>query len=233
MKSPPLLATLLMLLGVGILCALGTWQLHRLEWKQGILASMKAEYARNAADIKLSPADLEKDFEYTRGTLKGVYDYGKNIYVGPRTHDGTPGSYQLTPFELEDGSFILVNRGWVPQSWKPADESADVARQVVNATGLLRKPDQTNPFTPQNNPAKNQWYSINPTQMAAAYNIPSLRPYILYLEVKSTWGDYPVPFPSQEPEIPDNHLQYAIFWFAMAGILLAVFYLRFMRNNNV
>ncbi|MCC7305864.1 MAG: SURF1 family protein [Alphaproteobacteria bacterium] len=228
MRRPPLFATLLTVAGVIVLCALGTWQLQRLEWKTKILDHLGAEYAKDAASIAIAPADLEQNFDFRRGTLHGTYEFDKQIMIGPRRHDNLPGYHVITPYRLEDGSHILVNRGWVPEDWKFFDEKNPPQRP---ATGLLRRPDPGNPFTPDNDPAKDQWYHLVPAEIAAAKGIENIYSYVLYREpADAADSNYPLA-EATKPEIDNNHLQYAIFWFTMAGVLVVIYILRFMKKN--
>lgn len=224
----PFWATIMSLLGICILCALGLWQLQRMEWKNGLQQAIKAEYEKDAATLLITPENLEKDFEFKRGTLRGTYNFNRQIMIGPRVYEGLPGQHLLAAFELEDGSFLLVNRGWVPQSWNPAQEEGNRQDQTTSITGLLRKPSASNPFSPENRPDKNQWYRIDFSQIARVLEIEKIRPYVLYPETHNeSWTEYPVIQP-ERPELNNNHLYYAIFWFMMAGTLMTIYLLRFV-----
>ena len=109
--KPPFWATIMSLLGIFILCALGLWQLQRLEWKNRLLQTIEAEYAKDATTLLISPENLEKDFEFKRGTVRGTYNFNRQIMIGPRVYEGLPGWHLLAALELEDGSFLLANRG--------------------------------------------------------------------------------------------------------------------------
>lgn len=85
-------------------------------------------------------AQAVKDFEYRRVRVTGVYDHTKEMLLGPRTRgDGNSGYFLITPLRRENGSIVLVKRGWVPtekkeQSTRP--ESLDESVQEIE--GLLR-----------------------------------------------------------------------------------------------
>lgn len=225
----PLFATLFMLMGVGVLCALGVWQLERLEWKKEILTKIDAAYAQNAEDTLLSPKDLHQPFEYKRGTVRGVYDYTKQIKIGPRVFEKYHGFYLITPLMLDDGKVLLVNRGWIPEAWNPADETG--AGETISLVGLIRKPLDENPFTPDNPADKDVWYHIAPHEIAQKFNLDLATDNVLYLEGNPQTGEYPVPI-GEKPELANNHLQYAAFWFSMAGILFVIYILRFFKRKK-
>ncbi len=224
MNRPPLFATILMLFGVTILCSLGTWQLYRLEWKTRLLQQLEFEYVRDSVVPALAPADLDEKFDFKHGTLTGIYDFKKQLQIAPRVYHDEVGAHVLTPLKLQDNSYILVNRGWVPKDWKP--ESEKHSSDKIPVTGLLR-PVARDYFSPENVPSKDEWYAIRPAEIAATKHIPELRPYVLYVE--NTDAGYPAALPSK-PDLPNNHFRYALFWFAMAGTLVAVYVFRFIRK---
>jgi surfeit locus 1 family protein len=229
---PPPLATLLMLAALAVLCSLGVWQLHRLEWKTALIEKLDAEYAKHASNIILDQKALAKIEDarpfVVRGTVRGRYDYSGEILVGPRVFGNLPGYHVLTPFIVEGPApaTLIVNRGWVPQHW---DVASDQKTQPGSVSGLLRRPDE-NPFAPENIPEKNQWYRTDPGQIAGVKNLPETYGYVLYREGAEGESEYPVTGAAR-PELPNNHLQYAIFWFTMAGTLLVVYALRFLRKS--
>jgi surfeit locus 1 family protein len=220
------LPTFMTLLGIAILCGLGYWQLERAEWKRNLVAELDAEYSKDASQTIL---DLKQpDLEFSRGSLEGQYDFGKQIFIGPRTYTNLPGRHVFTPFILTDGTIVLVNRGWVPNEWKFADEQNRDALQTGKVTGLVRKPDR-HPFAPENRPELDQWYYPDIEQFEQAKKVGAVQPYILMLEAQEIESGYPVAA-ATKPQLPNDHLQYAIFWFTMAGILAIIFVLRFLRK---
>ena len=54
----PVWGTILTVIGVVVLCTLGTWQLDRLAWKKDLIAKLDAAYASNQAGA----LDLKTDF---------------------------------------------------------------------------------------------------------------------------------------------------------------------------
>src|SRR5690606_28548174 len=63
------------------------------------------------------------------------------------------GYWVLTPLLRGDGSIVIVNRGFVPLEKKePKTRAEGQMEGEVRVTGLLRAPEQTNFFTPANDP---------------------------------------------------------------------------------
>ncbi|KAG5536544.1 hypothetical protein RHGRI_024088 [Rhododendron griersonianum] len=128
---------LLLFVPGGITFGLGTWQIFRRQDKIEML-----EYRQKRMDLEpisgniLAPSSDNLDaLEFRRVLCKGLFDE-KSIYVGPRSRSISGvtenGYYIITPLtpipsNPESVQFpILVNRGWVPRSWR--DKSVDVSQ---------------------------------------------------------------------------------------------------------
>ncbi len=226
LRQPPLKATLVTLLGMAVLCGLGAWQLHRLHWKERILAEIRAaETVGRVPDLRYRDLEkLENDPRlFIPGQVRGVYRHDLSVRVGPRTYQGHAGVHILTPLALPGGGFILVNRGWLGLP----EAAHDDPRGTVTVRGLLRHPEHPGPFVPENNPAKEEWYSAEPSQIARFRGLTDMAPVILYASAET--GDAPVPVREALAYRPrNNHLSYAVFWFTMAGVLGVIYALRFV-----
>ncbi|MCB1783910.1 MAG: SURF1 family protein [Alphaproteobacteria bacterium] len=232
LRRPPFWASVFALMSVLILCGLGTWQLYRLSWKTGLLAQIEQAYDVDARIIPLHVKDFSSDLLLKRGYLDGRFVYDKTIRIGPRTRDGAVGVHLLTPFYVPgEDVYILVNRGWVALDAKDEDIRADEIQGAVRLVGALRQPLHENAFVPDNVPAKGQWYRMDLAQMSNYAGLPFAQNAVFYVEgCDGCHGGQFVHAVSSKLELPNNHLQYAIFWFSMAGVLVGVFAVRFLRN---
>lgn len=226
----PLWATLCTLISVAILCGLGVWQLQRLAYKEKLIGQIRAELTKDPMETELAPgvllqAQMNGAF-YVRGFVEGVYLHEHEILVGPRTREGEPGYHVYTPFEsyMSDDT-ILVNRGWVPYGLPEARISRPNRSMIV--TGTARKPAAPNSFTPENNPADDEWYYVDPAQISDAKNLKAVMPFILYADPQQG-GEWPIPV-SVGFNADHKHLQYALTWFSMALVLIVIYFLRFIR----
>lgn len=231
----PFWATLLTLIGVMILCGLGTWQVQRLQWKQNLLAQIDALYApeTTATPTTLTASQLNDAAaagqDYLRGTVTGQYIPEKSFRTGPRVLDDQQGTHLYTPFQLQDGGIVFVNRGWIPH-----DDQAAITPAITGLTtlfGLFRTPDRANRFTPPHDLSAGIFYHLDPPEIAAALKLGTAIPYILYLEDNnSAAGNTTLPRPvAARPVLKNDHLGYALFWYSMAGVLLVIYALRFLR----
>lgn len=229
-RTRTLLAGLACLVAFAILIGLGTWQMQRLHWKEGLIAEIQAR--TNAAAVSVPPSsewpglDLAA-WEYRPVTLTGRFRNGEEAYVFTvlsETHGpyGGPGYWVLTPFELSDGGgTVIVNRGFVPEASRdPSTRKAGQIEGEVTIKGLLRAPEPRNLFTPDDEPAKHVFYVRDAAPVAAAYGIAGAAPFTVDA-VDSPEGGLPEGGESRI-SFPNNHFGYAMTWYGLAGGLSLV-----------
>ncbi|HTK83530.1 MAG TPA: SURF1 family protein [Patescibacteria group bacterium] len=237
MRKPPVMATVLTLVSIAILCGLGTWQVKRLHWKQGILHQLEIAESMNSTPLVtytdiVARAD-EDDLKLIRNvSLRGRWLNDREVLLAPRTWQEKIGYHLLTPLALDGGGTVLVNRGWIPEDKKdPASRPETIVNaSEVDVMGMLRHPERANIFVPRNAPEKNEWFRIDLAQIATARHIKNLAPLVLYAKLETGNPELPV----KEALVwhpPNNHASYAFFWFSMAGILAVVYCFRFLRNK--
>ena len=135
----------IVLVVLGILIALGFWQLDRATQKRILLAGYSVD--PNATVVQLEP-DLQSatDLRYQFASATGYYDARHQFLLDNRTSHGRAGYHVLTPFKLRESQVaVLVNRGWIPKTFGAGDLPAvDVATVLfvvkVKATGDLPVP---------------------------------------------------------------------------------------------
>ncbi len=217
------------LVGVVLLCVLGTWQLQRLAWKESLVAAI----AERAHGAPVSLAVVEEraargdDVEYTRVAVDGAFANDREIHLYALDESGEPGFHVITPLRLADGSTVLVNRGFVPNELKdPARRAAGQLTGKVSVTGLVRHGDQQATFIPANDVARNIWYWRDMDAMAAAAaGADASRVHRFVVDAEAE----PAP-PGGWPRggvtrltLPNRHLEYALTWYGLAASLVGVF----------
>jgi len=106
--------------------ALGTWQVQRLQWKLALIERVQQRV--HAAPVEAPAAadwpsvSVERD-EYRHVRLSGVYLPGLTARVQASTVLGS-GFWLLTPMCRDDGSIVLVNRGFVAGAGQGAGRAA-------------------------------------------------------------------------------------------------------------
>ncbi|HWG80143.1 MAG TPA: SURF1 family protein [Stellaceae bacterium] len=213
------------------LLGLGTWQVERLFWKEGLIAERHAAVTAPPSALPRSLA-AAKALDYHRVRVSGRFANDHELYLGATSRDGRPGYQVITPLRLADGATVLVNRGFIPQDRKaPDSRAAGELAGDVTVTGLLRLPPQGKPhwFIPVNSPERNYWIYVDIPAMAAAAHAPNVLPF--YVDADATPNPGGLPLGGQTLlDLPNDHLQYAITWYALA-VGLAVIYIMFIRRR--
>ncbi len=107
--------TLVFLVLMPILIALGMWQLGRAEQKRLILAELAQRQQDTKlqlrGDITVSPDSLR----FRKVSVSGVYDVAHQFLLDNQIVAGKAGYFVLTPLLIGGSNkAVLVNRGWVP-----------------------------------------------------------------------------------------------------------------------
>jgi surfeit locus 1 family protein len=222
--APRLWSTLLTLALIAVFVSLGRWQLARAEQKRVLFAEFAAG---TDATIALSSASAERLARYQHVRAAGRYDGEHQFLLDNMTHNEQAGFRVLTPFRLEGGRTVLVDRGWFPLGRNRTDWPAlAIAAGVRDIRGRID--DLPVPGIRLSGPATeatpNAWprlvnYPERPELETALAT--QLYPHIVLLDSDQTDGfvrDWTPPgFP------PVRHIGYAVQWFALA-FTLAVLY---------
>ncbi len=197
--------------GAAVLLWLGFWQMQRLDWKQGVIREINAHIAADPVELPASP-DPERD-SYLPVEISGRLgeDYlrvlvsQKEIGAGYRI---------ISPLDLGERR-VLVDRGFA----SVAQQEIPTHKGQVTVQGNLQWPQETDGFTPEPDVAKNIWFARDVATMSAALNTDP----ILLVVRKTSFNDAPVsPLPVDTAAIPNDHMQYAITWFSLAAIWIAM-----------
>jgi len=97
--------------------------------------------------------------------LRGTWDHAHSMLLGPRVLDGTNGFHLITPLVRGNGSTVLVDRGFISER-AAAEKKYPTPDGNVELHGMLRESQARNNFTPDNNPAKGEWYWADVAAMA-------------------------------------------------------------------
>ena len=216
-----LLFNIFVLSVITLFCALGTWQLVRLQWKNNLIDQI-------SEGLKSSPIKYSDKVKvnYQRVVIEGKYNFEKQIYLYSLNDKGQPGYDVITPFEGLSSENVLVNRGWIKSNLKNSDiinKTTDNKIQV-----LILRNIKPNIFKPENDTEKNIWFSINLEQIKKVTD-KNFSNYILYLE------DQKINIPKPKKitiDLPNNHLKYAITWYSIS-ISIFAYFLYFRKKNEI
>lgn len=226
-----LLPALVALPALALLCGLGVWQVQRLAWKEDLLARIDARIHAPPTPLPPRadwPALAAGDYEYTHVSATGVWESrytGVAIYrPSGRFADGGsgPGYWLMEVLKLRDGGHLLVNAGMIRPDYR--DDPKLIRRLSdgeVTITGLPRASEARNPFTPADNPAKNEWYTRDVAAIAAALELDDVAPFSLDRDAHPANPGMPGGG-ATVLSIPNDHLSYAVTWFGLAATLVGV-----------
>lgn len=210
-----------------ILVSLGTWQVERLHWKEGLIAEIEAR--RTAAPINAEQADADVakgvDVDYRAIAVSGRFDHAKERYF-LATSDGAPGFYVYTPLTLADGRIVFVNRGFVPDELRdPARRKPGEVEGEVSLSGLARAKLAAKPsfMVPENEPAKNLffWKDLDAMAASTGFDKAKVLPFFIDAGPAANPGGYPQGGVTQI-DLPNNHLSYAVTWYGLAAAMVVI-----------
>ena len=224
---------------VGVCIGLGIWQLQRRAEKHALIAALTERLA--AEPVPLPPATEwnkltpQKD-EFRRVHFSAAYQAGADAMVyssGSAVRDDVagPGTWAFIPARLESGEIIVINTGFVQNTMQDrAQQDRAVTRLITGApadlTGYIRFPESTGLLTPSANVEKRLWFARDHLAMARALGWENggkaIAPFYIDLERPVPPNSIPRPGPLHV-HLKDDHLQYAITWFALAGAVAIAF----------
>ena len=212
---------LFVIIFVTIFCALGTWQLYRLQWKLELISEIT--FGLDSSPIEYSNS-IEKN--YQRVSAKGKFNFDKQIYLYSLNDNGKPGYDVITPFRTNKNENVLVNRGWIKKEFKNnpiINKNIEDEQKII---GLLRKINKPNIFKPDNDLKNNIWFSINLEDLKVTSG-ERFNEFVIFLEDNQA----KTPIPRKiSIDVPNNHLKYAITWYAIS-ISIIFYYLYFRRKK--
>jgi surfeit locus 1 family protein len=208
-----------------VLVALGTWQVQRLHWKEGLIAQLSSTVDLPAAAMPAATSLQQLEYHHLRFT--GTYLNQGELYRHAIASDGTPGVDVITPLRLDNGDIVFVDRGFVPKDRRdPATRTAGEIAGATTVTGLLRLPAKPPWFLPANEPKENLWFSMDLPAMAAADHLTHVMPFYLSADATPVPGGFPIG--GAHVSLPNNHLEYALTWYGLA-VLCLIYYVLFVR----
>ena len=209
------------------LCALGFWQVDRWHEMSSQKANFDREVAREPVVIK-SLLELGAVSPWRRVTLSGAYtgDQGRviNKYI-----DGQLGVWLAAPLRLDDGTHIVVMRGWVSEadrSWQPPKGPQLISGLLRNGAGDLAAHLNDHEFRSLDGHAMLAHFDLNPgigriviegNQVAAG------KPFTESLPRRGFYG-----FRIRRP-----HREYAGTWFGLAFALLGIWVYAGVRRGRL
>jgi surfeit locus 1 family protein len=228
---PLLVPTLFLIVGLPVLLWLGTWQLQRLEWKLKVIQNMEERMDAPAVDIAgVAPALND---EYRRYRVSGMF-LADHEFHWLTTSETYGIGYQLfSPFRLDDGRLVIINRGYMPDALKePSTRSEEnwLETGPESFEVIARVPETPGSLDGANDVAANIWLTRDTRAMCTQTGLSDCM--ALYLERDGEVADAVWPKPNAaRVKLVNNHLDYALTWFGLAIVLIAI-YLAFHKAQG-
>ena len=232
------------LLMVALFIGFGLWQLQRRLEKHALIAVLTERLAATPGALP-SPSQWSRltsaDDEFRRVSFTATYAQAPDAMVyssgsGVRDDISGPGTWAFLPARLASGETVVVNAGFVPNTMQDRElEDRAVARlvtgQPVTLTGYVRFPETAGPLTPSESREKRLWFARDHLAMASALGWGNVAPFYIDLEAPVPESGIPKPGPL-DVHLKDDHLQYAITWFTLAGAVVIAFALWWRKQRG-
>ena len=202
------------------------------------------------------------DWEYRPVEVRGVFDHSKEMYIGPRSSGlsvekegygdvSQAGYLVVTPLMLTDGNCILVNRGLLSseflrgRNYSKREDPEWVTVRGILATGELSG-ISNDIFRVKNSIADKTFIYLTPADLAECarprnYSECKLAVVNAYDCLYSSPGTKSGKLPFRMKKKSDYmcfyadehmHFNYAIQWFAMAGVFLSMTIYKFIEMSR-
>lgn len=222
--SPGIVPTIVTFSIVYVMVTLGQWQYE------------KGEYISNQQDKinerrHLPPVSMEElphqqeDRIFVPVIVRGTFDTEHHFYFDNRIVNGIAGYDIFTPFRMDDGNVILVNRGWLKQGRTRQDlPEFETVSSVVSFKALMDRTPSKDFLLAENVHSDLSWPMVLQyidTQEISAMLGYEVMPMVLRLDKDADHGFH--------REIPVLKLDsakntgYAFQWYAMIAALLVIY----------
>jgi surfeit locus 1 family protein len=230
-----LLTTLLVFAGSAICVRLGIWQLDRLKQRRAFNAQVISMRAAEMLNLNQNlPADISS-MEWRAVTVSGEYDFENQIVLRNQYNGDQYGYHLITPLRFDNGTAVLVDRGWIPADgnaapadWRKYDETGQ-----VTVTGQIRLGQEKPAFGGVADAVTGHldiWNNLNIVRISGQSPYPILPVYVQPNEIEND-SVPPIPFQPVVELTEGSHFGYALQWFAFATILF-VGYPFFLRKQE-
>lgn len=228
----PTLATLSIL---PLLLYLGFWQLDRAQQK----TALHQHYLQRSNEPPIKSIEANMDISgllWRKAILAGSFSNKHTFLLDNQVLNMQPGYYVFSPFEIDNGITLLVNRGWIRAGVDRSETPMlDTPGGRLTLSGVIKAPPVTGWLLAEDTEEELgqglfRLQHISPEDIGSRYQL-TLTPYILRLDEGSAAGyerDWQQPGSGRE-----KHLGYAFQWFAMASALLLIFLVVNLKKESV
>jgi surfeit locus 1 family protein len=232
--APTLFALAITVVAVVIFVRLALWQLGRAGEKD----ELQTQYAAGQRSVvELTAANAATLSQYQRVSARGRYDSAHQILLDSMPSAmGQPGYRVVTPFELEQGGWLLVDRGWhrpgATRSVLPDVTVAENTRTIAGQLSILPRPGVR--LTPVPGGGEKWPRVMNWPEQASIESALERKvlPGLVLLDADQPDG-YERVWQARIDMGSDRHLSYAVQWFGFALAAVALFVVFGFRRGQL
>lgn len=212
--------SLLGLVLVATCIGLGVWQHDRYELRDAtnkrIEAAASDDSPAAVTEVMSTKSEPSTTEQWAKVTASGTFDVDGQVLIRNRSVEGQAGYEVVTPLLLDDGTALLVDRGWIPPAASGATELPTVPAPpsgTVTVTGTVR-PSESALGKVDTVDGTRQARSVNVDKLAAHLDVAVLRGYIT--EDDPAEGFTAIPVPTQAAW---QNFAYAYQWWLFAAMI--------------
>jgi surfeit locus 1 family protein len=225
--------SLLTVIGVALFSLLGVWQLDRADEKRALVAQLAAGQQSTVAVTAESASSLPR-YQYVQA--RGRYDSQHQILLDNMPSErGQAGYRVLTPFALEGGGSLLIDRGWIaPGVTRDALPPVAVDGELRSIVGRFdRLPEPGMRLGGSGEDLGAGWPRVlNFPQHEQLERVlqRSLIPGVVLLDPAQADG-YERAWRAIYRVGPERHLAYAVQWFAFALVAVVLYVIMGLKRE--
>lgn len=214
-----------------VFCALGTWQVYRLDYKLDLIDRVESRVHAQPVNAPAQPewpAVRRDTHEYLNVKAQGELLPQYTTRVQATTALGA-GHWLMTPLRSGSGEIVWINRGYIPLD-QPDPMTTENTQGQFEVRGLLRISEAGGAFLRENDPNGNRWYSRDIAALSNHHGLQPAAPYFIDAGTPRNLGEEITGFtPKTYPvdgltviKFHNNHLVYAITWYALALMVAGI-----------
>lgn len=212
---------------VVLFLALGFWQLDRLDQRR---QANEVIERRTAETLTLSSAPAGDELDHRSVVVAATFLEADFVRIANRSQGGSAGEHVVGIVELDDGSLLAVNRGFVPVNAEV--ELAPVPLGRVELVGWLRDSVTRGSFGAVDDGSGTVLPRLDTEQVANRLGRPMASVWLqLAPDGRSGPASFPDPIPL--PAVDEGpHLSYALQWFVFASLGTAFYVALLWRQSK-
>lgn len=228
-----IVATVIVIILAAVFVGLGVWQLDRLEQRQALNEQGKSRLSQEPVSLAglLDEADGNlASIQYRPVHISGSFDQSGEVLIRSQVELGQAGFHVLTPFVADDGSAVLVNRGWVPLNMDTPPVDAPPLTGSTSLEGWIQL-TQTRPALGREDPPGDQDVLSRVDVERIGEQVPYDLAPVYVVAVGESGTELPVTVDPPDFSDERSHLAYALQWFSFAAIGLIGFFFLMRRKD--